>query len=169
MIRCKDCGASQYEGTLYCSECGRNLLHDQRQATDVLPFSEFAHRSPPPPVTEPEITNLGEGKPITFVVPSSRHRYTLLLSTQIKIGRSLEDDSDNSEPLLDLTEDNGIELGVSRTHALLQWSNQGIIIMDLGSTNGTFLNNHHLPARKPYPLQSGDELRFGELLVHIFF
>jgi len=166
MIRCRDCGATQFEGALYCSECGRNLLADQRQATDVLPFSEFAHKAPPPPIAEPEITKLERAKPITFMVPSSRNRYTLVLHDQIKIGRVTGEASENN---LDLSEDNGTELGVSRNHAMLQWSNQGIIIMDIGSTNGTFLNNHHLPAHKPYPLQSGDELRFGELLVHIFF
>ena len=165
MIRCRDCGATQYEGSLYCSECGRNLLQDLRQATDVLPFSEFAHKPPPPPVSALELISTEDVKQITFVIPSSRHRYTLPLTKQIRIGRAFEDAKTN----LDLTEDNGIELGVSRIHAILQWSNQGVVIMDLGSTNGTFLNYHHLPTNKPYPIQSGDELRFGELLVHVFF
>ena len=165
MIRCKDCGASQYEGTLYCSECGRDLIQDSKLVTDVLPFSEFAHKPPPPPVSELEVETPSDEKQITFVIPSSRHRYIIPLEKEINIGRAFEDTLKN----LDLSADNGIELGVSRTHAVLQWSNQGIVIMDLGSTNGTFLNNHHLPANKPYPIQSGDELRFGELLVHIFF
>lgn len=165
MIRCRDCGATQYEGTLYCSECGRNLLQDSTHETDVLPFSEFAHKPPPPPVSDLHVIATEEDKQITFVIPSSRHRYTLSLTKQINIGRAFEDTNTN----LDLTNDNGMELGVSRLHAVLQWSNQGVIIMDLGSTNGTFLNNHHLPANKPYPIQGGDELRFGELLVHVFF
>jgi pSer/pThr/pTyr-binding forkhead associated (FHA) protein len=165
MIRCRDCGASQYEGTLYCSECGRNLLQDSKQATNVLPFSEFAHKPPPPPLSELEIDAGQEPQQITFVIPSSRHRQSIILNKQIQIGRAFDDPTTN----LDLTEDNGIELGVSRLHAVLQGSNKGLVIMDLGSTNGTFLNNHHLPVNKPYPIQSGDELRFGELLVHIFF
>jgi pSer/pThr/pTyr-binding forkhead associated (FHA) protein len=165
MIRCRDCGSNQYEGTLYCSECGRNLLQDSKQETDVLPFSEFAHTPPPPPVSELEVIASDSEKQITFVIPSSRQRYILPLSEEIEIGR----DSDTANPTLDLTDDNGIELGVSRKHAILQWSNQGIVLKDIGSTNGTFLNNHHLPANKPYPIQSGDEIRFGELLVHIFF
>jgi pSer/pThr/pTyr-binding forkhead associated (FHA) protein len=165
MIRCRDCGASQYQGTLYCSECGRNLLQDAKQETDVLPFSEFAHKPPPPPLSELDIDDTQDPKQITFVIPSSRHRHTITLNKQIKIGRAFDDPTTN----LDLTEDNGIELGVSRVHATLHGSSKGVVIMDLGSTNGTFLNNHHLPVNKPYPLQSGDELRFGELLVHIFF
>ncbi|MBE2220264.1 MAG: FHA domain-containing protein [Anaerolineae bacterium] len=165
MIRCRDCGASQYEGTLYCSECGRNLLQDAKQATDVLPFSEFAHKPPPPPVSELELDAEQKAKQLTFVIPNSRHRHTLTLNKQIQIGRAFDDTTTN----LDLTDDNGMELGVSRLHAIIQWSNKGIVITDLGSTNGTFLNNHHLPANKPYPIQSGDELRFGELLVHVFY
>ena len=101
MIRCRDCGASQYEGTLYCSECGRNLLQDSKLVTDVLPFSEFAHKPPPPPVSELTAESPQQNKEITFVIPSSRHRYTLTLSEQIHVGRSFEDPSTN----LDLTED----------------------------------------------------------------
>jgi len=141
------------------------LLQDSKQATDVLPFSEFAHKPPPPPLSELALDTVPKAKSITFVIPSSRHRHTITLTKQIQIGRAFEDTTTN----LDLTEDNGTELGVSRLHAILHGSNKGLVIMDLGSTNGTFLNNHHLPANKPYPIQSGDELRFGELLVHVFF
>jgi hypothetical protein len=167
MIRCKDCGANQPRGSLYCSECGRNLLQDVSQETNVLPFSEFVHRPPPPPLSKLSIHPAPEVKELTFVIPGSRRRQIVPLTAQIKVGRIFED-ADNQNNL-DLTEDNGSELGVSRLHAMIQWSNQGVVLVDLDSTNGTFLNGHQLPAQKPYPLQSGDEICFGELLCHIFF
>jgi pSer/pThr/pTyr-binding forkhead associated (FHA) protein len=54
-------------------------------------------------------------------------------------------------------------------HAAFQLSKQGVVLIDLGSTNGTSLNNARLPARQPFVVQSGDEVRFGDLLIHVFF
>jgi pSer/pThr/pTyr-binding forkhead associated (FHA) protein len=42
------------------------------------------------------------------------------------------------------------------------------MLIDLESTNGTLLNNYRLSPHEPYPLHSGDEIRFGDLLVHLF-
>ncbi|RMG97323.1 MAG: FHA domain-containing protein, partial [Chloroflexi bacterium] len=65
--------------------------------------------------------------------------------------------------------DNGGDKGVSRLHATIQYSNHGIVLIDLGSTNGTMLNNYRLAAEQPYLLNNGDEIRCGDLLMHIFF
>jgi adenylate cyclase len=52
---------------------------------------------------------------------------------------------------------------VSRTHAEIQVDTDGkrVAITDLGSTNGTFINHHPLPASKPYVLQPDDAIRIG--------
>ncbi|MBK8988032.1 MAG: FHA domain-containing protein [Chloroflexi bacterium] len=153
---------------MFCSECGRFLLEDDRKATDVLPFSDYySHRPPPPPTEDFQLETGADHKKITFVIPHSRNRHVMELVGQIRIGRGSTDTDDTPE--LDLAEENGAELGVSRLHATIQWSNHGLVLIDLESTNGTLLNNHRLPAKRPYPLRSGDEIRFGDLLIHIFF
>ena len=152
---------------MFCSECGRFLMEDGRKATDVLPFSDYSHRPPPPPTENFKLESSANHKKITFVIPHSRHRHVVALSGQIRIGRGGSETDDFPE--LDLSEENGAELGVSRLHATIQWSNHGLVLMDLESTNGTLLNNYRLPAKRPYPLRSGDEIRFGDLLIHIFF
>lgn len=167
MIQCKECGATQYAGALFCSECGNFLMEDERKTTDVLPFSEYGHRPPPLPPESYRLISPETPKEVMFVVPHCRRRHILSLVDQIRVGRSGSKTGDIPE--LDLGEDNGAELGVSRLHATIQFSNHGLVLLDLESTNGTFLNNHRLPAKRPYPLQSGDEIRFGDLLVHIFF
>ena len=58
---------------------------------------------------------------------------------------------------------------VSGLHAEFDTRGTQLLVRDLGSTNGTLLNNYRLPPDLPYPLHNGDEIRFGRLLVHVFF
>jgi hypothetical protein len=167
MIKCTDCGATQFEGTLFCEECGNFLLQADPQSTAVLPFSEFAHRPPPPPLKLERLETAHTQKAITFVIPSSRRRIKLRLNEEVRVGRS--DSASGLTPELDLTQDGGAENGVSRIHATFKLVKQGIVLIDLGSTNGTLLNTYRLPPDQPYPVKSGDEIRFGDLLVHLFF
>lgn len=167
MIRCSECGATQYDGTLYCGECGASLLAAMKQTTAVLPFSQFADRPPPPPLPAAEWESASQPRDLTFVIPSSRRRFTLKLDKEIRVGRA--DPKSEIVPELDLSEDDGVEMGVSRFHATIRASNDHVVLIDLESTNGTVLNSYRLMAKQPYPLQSGDEIRFGDLLIHLFF
>lgn len=196
MTTCPDCGHEEKSGALFCSECGRFLLDERlipqtkHAAAPVLSRSgqqfdtgkqpnlhtkEFKYRPPfaenlqPPP---PNLVGLELGpevelQPLIFIIPNSGRRVRLELRDEILIGRS--DPSSSTLPSLDLARDNGAQLGVSRSHALIQKVDRGVTIMDMGSTNGTYLNNYRLPPDLPYALRSGDEVRFSHLLVHIFF
>ncbi|MBF6210636.1 FHA domain-containing protein [Nocardia puris] len=55
------------------------------------------------------------------------------------------------------------DAGVSRTHALLHLNSAGLTVTDLGSTNGTSLNDSDdlIPADRPVPLRSGDRIHVG--------
>lgn len=103
---------------------------------------------------------------VTFFIPSRRRQLTIELKEEIRIGRA--DQRANLIPELDLTDYDGAGKGVSRLHATIRAYKQGIVLIDLGSTNGTLLNTYRLHAERPYPVKSGDEIRFGELLIHLF-
>lgn len=103
---------------------------------------------------------------ITFVIPNSGRRIVLPLDQQIRIGRA--DPSVSLYPEVDLTADGGAEFGVSRLHATISVADEGPVIVDMNSTNGTMLNNFAIPSDLPYALHNGDELRCGDLLIHIF-
>lgn len=66
-------------------------------------------------------------------------------------------------PDLDLTALSGNLLGVSRRHALLQPTERSLDLIDLGSTNGTFVNRKRLHSGVPFQLSGGDMLSFGGL------
>ena len=50
---------------------------------------------------------------------------------------------------------------VSRRHARIAVRAGSAIVCDLGSTNGTFLNEQPLAAQEEFPLRSGDSIRVG--------
>lgn len=65
--------------------------------------------------------------------------------------------------------DNAIQLAeatVSRHHALIQVDEEGAVqLVDLGTTNGTFVNGNRLAAKRPQALEDGDRVRFGSSYV----
>ncbi len=63
----------------------------------------------------------------------------------------------------------GREKGVSRRHASLRVDRRQLLLMDLGSSNGTQLNGSPLVAHEPVRLENGDEIRLGKLAFKVHF
>ena len=74
-----------------------------------------------------------------------------------------------SEELLDLSEFNAFQHGVSRRHCQLQRQDERLILTDLGSSNGTFLNNEGLLPFTNYIVAHDDHLILGTLHFTIAF
>jgi pSer/pThr/pTyr-binding forkhead associated (FHA) protein len=53
------------------------------------------------------------------------------------------------------------DVKVSRLHAELHASSESLALIDLNSTNGTFVNGERLPAHQLTVIKPKDELRFG--------
>jgi len=86
--------------------------------------------------------------------------------TNILIGRS--DPERDIFPEIDLTPFGGEVGGVSRKHVLLTVQGTQIYVQDLNSTNYTFINKTKLEPETQYPLNDGDEIRIGGLILHYF-
>jgi pSer/pThr/pTyr-binding forkhead associated (FHA) protein len=52
---------------------------------------------------------------------------------------------------------------VSRRHAEISYANNNYVLRDLGSSNGTFVNEEPLEAGKVYILKPNDRVRFGKV------
>jgi pSer/pThr/pTyr-binding forkhead associated (FHA) protein len=76
----------------------------------------------------------------------------LISEERTSIGRSPE-----SEIFLD-------DVTVSRSHAVIERNGSAFALNDLGSLNGTYINNQSL---KTSPLTSGDEIQIGKF--HLIF
>jgi hypothetical protein len=68
---------------------------------------------------------------------------------------------------VDLTQYGAAELGVSRSHARITWSEGIYELEDLASTNGTWLNYQRLAYGKSYELHNGDIILLGQLQLTI--
>jgi len=54
------------------------------------------------------------------------------------------------------------DLKASRFHAEIHIAGEELEVIDLGSTNGTFINGKRLPPHQPQRLAPGDEIVFGK-------
>jgi hypothetical protein len=154
------------ENTLFCNECGFYLLEDNKEETDPLAVGEVTwmereetNKVPREEVTSPlglKLTVLGSGRDVE--VP---------LTKGVSIGRL--DPASANFPEVDLTSEGGLERGISRRHAKISKRGREVLIEDLGSLNGTFLNREKLTPYLPQVLKSGDELQLGKLMLRVSF
>lgn len=70
---------------------------------------------------------------------------------------------------VDLTPYAAHVLGVSRQHASVSVLKDRVVIKDMNSANGTFLNGHVLTPGEDYRLRHGDQLSFGQLHLQVQF
>jgi len=168
MIECPSCGKKHRPGTLFCTECGVYLptggtLRTEPLPTDELPASSTAPRDAPTPESE-------QGQPVhslrIHVLESDRY-IQLPPTAEVLLGR--EDPAHGIFPDLDLTPDGGLEKGVSRRHCKIFQRGGEFYVEDVGSANGTFLNEQRLTPYLPYPLKEGDRIQVGQLRIEIYF
>ena len=76
------------------------------------------------------------------------------------IGRSARAD-------LDVSTHGKPALTVSRQHAQISLTNNELTVMDLGSTNGTFIGDQRLEAGKAHTLNHDEEVRIGALNIRV--
>ena len=133
---------------------GTKLLDKDYQAdSDVRLFIDGTH--------EPRIPS--KLRTLHFYMPQEVDPIVRINVEKILIGRG------KGEDRLDLSLQYATMLGVSRDHAEIFFQNGYYFVKDLGSTNGTFVNDHRLIPHKPYLLQQSDEIRFGHFLVVMAF
>ncbi|MGD9932237.1 MAG: FHA domain-containing protein [Dehalococcoidia bacterium] len=102
-------------------------------------------------VTTPDFS--GRFGTLTWYTPDGTERMWPIENASLMVGRA-----DTSDLLLD-------DLSVSRRHARLTIENGRLLVEDLGSSAGTFIDGHPIPPRTPSLVDPGQELRFGSVLA----
>lgn len=122
----------------------------------------------PAPATEPFMDFEIPSKGIVLIHLENGQMITTQEEKVFVLGRS----SNNSKPeenLVDLTKFGALELGISRVHAMIRRTKEGYQLIDLESSNGTWLENQRLVPKQPYPLESGNRIRVGRLNILVFY
>jgi hypothetical protein len=144
-VYCPECGFQNPEAANYCSRCGALLVKDEPGSETTMSYT------PEEGEEEQSVTldDLGTEGP-ALVVRAGGGRageHFVPQGERTTIGRS---------PDCDIFLD---DVTVSRTHAALVQREGEILIEDLGSLNGTFLNRKRIESA---PLENGDELQIGK-------
>lgn len=144
------------------------MLRNIREVTGVLPDAYEDFLGAPMPTAErfmdfeiPSkglvLINLENGQPIAI----QKEKVFILgrVSAEIK----------TREPLVDLTQFDALSLGISRVHLMIRQTKDGYQVMDLESSNGSWLENQRLVPKQSYPIESGDRIRIGRLNILVFY
>jgi pSer/pThr/pTyr-binding forkhead associated (FHA) protein len=113
----------------------------------------------PPPVSSRSVpakapARRGKKAPAkAVVVEGSANRKSFDLSSEVMIGRG-----DNCHVVLK-------DSYVSQAHARIFTRNGSVMLEDLGSTNGTYLNRRKVTA--PVELQRGDKVKIGKTVLEM--
>ena len=165
---CSNCQSKQFDGTIFCAECGASLAPATRRETTVsLAQHRYTDDPAPEPSNLPEQAQAEGGPTIMLQIMNSGRRINLEIADDLLIGR--KDNARGIFPDVDLGLDGGYDAGVSRRHAILAHKQHVFTIEDLGSSNGTFVNGRRLEPQIPAPIEHGDELKCGTLLIRVEF
>lgn len=104
---------------------------------------------------------------LALTLMPSGHIVMTELVEDITIGRKMQNTSALAH--IDLTPYGAHDRGVSRLHVRISLHANGVAIQDLGSTNGTFINEYRLVAFTKVDLQDGDLLEIGEMAFRVSF
>ncbi len=159
MAVCPHCGQETDETLPFCQYCGQRLAVENGSTASGLPswLTRAAAAAAPPAEATPAIKAQLVAR-LTAVTPTvagqSVGREFPLDGHEIRVGRapSCEINLDG-DPL------------VSRFHAVLRSHDGVYAITDLGSSNGTLVNDAEIHAETP--LHEGDEVTIGECRMRI--
>lgn len=163
MIFCANCQMYNFQRAQVCQHCKHPLpIHQTEHLDDFDPTRlQVIRGKAEAAATEPLI-------PTQIVISiQGVDVITRRVSSFMLIGR--EDDQNPKLPEIDLTAFGAHEKGVSRYHATLKRSAQGITLADLASANGTRLNGRRLRPLTEYPIRDGDEITLGTLTIQVSF
>lgn len=162
IVVCQGCGKQQEQEALFCPDCGTKLISEEGLRTMPMESSLGG-------LTTTRLQTSG-----TLMRPNGPARLNLHI---IRTGQILPlagpgefivgrvSSGQSILPDVDLEPYAAYESGVSRLHARIRIQAEDILITDLGSANGTRLNNDKLAPHQPYSIQNKDVLRFGRLSV----
>ena len=165
---CSRCQHENMVGALICENCGALLIVEQSGRTKkTRKFSPDEDTAPSIPVEQGTRTFEASAKLSLQFGESEERMVELVDGGEVTIGRA--DRHTSVQPTVNLNDLRAWEYGVSRLHIAIRRSGPDLYLLDLGSTNGTFLNGARLAPREPAPLHHKDRVRLGRFEMVVSF
>jgi len=156
MIQCRQCSHSNLTGAIFCVECGALLIG--QITADHPPESASG-------TTEVEQHASTTGAWATLYVGGGSQAFELKQREEFTLGRRDKDPA--KMPDIDLSPYDAYANGVSRMHAVIKRRQNELVLMDLDSANGTYINGRRLGSRQEAPLEDGDVIALGALKIQV--
>jgi len=159
---CPICKRKNEQDSIQCAYCGAEMEPSATTppTTEKIAGATIAFPKAPRVRTD---TLIPEGGIAIFLMDTPNPLATMDLD-EFVLGRAMEG---SLEDIVDLTPYGAFSSGVSRRHAMVRRKKTGYEIIDLDSTNGTWLNEKRLTPTKAYPLPSGATVRLGQLRLQV--
>jgi pSer/pThr/pTyr-binding forkhead associated (FHA) protein len=166
VVACVQCGHDNGANSAICAQCGAAL--DEAHPSG----SEGATTRRVSTGTDGTIprwgtASLGAKRQLLLHVRGYERPLAVGIGGELELGRA--DVVTGWTPAIALDDYQAAELGVSRRHAALVLEDDALKIVDLGSSNATFLNGQKLIPGQLRILRDGDELRLGKLIMRVQF
>jgi FHA domain-containing protein len=163
---CPICETRNEDTALVCITCGTSLEGDP---TDLVAITEYVGWQPNAAVEDAatfiDAALIPEGG-VGIHIAGAPKPYYVPIYRELIIGRQVDA---ALEAVLDLSDLDAFNMGVSRRHAMLRRAEFGFEVLDLSSRNGTWLNGKQLVPNRPYPFASGSQLRLGRMQLLIVY
>jgi hypothetical protein len=162
MSDCRNCQHGNVTGAVFCAECGEPLGSDDEiitGMTDEHITRELKRKAPRP---EPAVPDYSW---ISLHFMGSGNILPLASQNEFILGRLTEDGL--ILPDVDLTPYRAGASGVSRLHAMVKRAENRAMVMDLGSSNGTYLNGQRIHPDVEVALSHRDILALGALQIQV--
>ena len=167
MILCPSCQHKNLDGALFCSNCGGQLIFVDEMSTRGFVKDSQLTQEPESNLPTGDVKKTFQTNVPIIVIYLIESGQMLRLSgrTDFTIGRIT--DEQPILPDIDLAPYGAFAQGVSRLHALIKIVGQNVLLMDLGSSNGTQVNGQKIIAQVEYPLKHGDLIAVGRMRFQV--
>lgn len=163
-VACPSCGKLNQPGEALCYHCG-GMLDGGRGSTETRHFGDQDNPALNSEFFGPDsvLALRVRGAADTYEVQPQRSGHEMI------IGRGAS--GSVMMPDIDLERRGGADLGVSRMHLGIRYDREqnAVMVADLNSANGSFLNGQRLISKEVRVLRHGDELRLGKLVLLVSF
>ena len=162
-VFCPVCKRKNTTDVVLCIYCGASLEQISASippTTEKISGATIAFPKPPRIKTDALIPEGG----IAIFLLDTTNPIAIRALDEFILGRVLEPSDDD---IVDLTPYGAFSSGVSRRHAMVRRRKGNYEIIDLDSTNGTWVNEKRLTPTKAYALPSGSTIRIGQLRLQV--